>query len=129
MTTPPEKPSLHGSTVGLIALGAETAPFIYCDGVMTCGAKNGMIQIELAADILTLGPEAVVRNDVIITGHLRCSPRAAVLLRNSIDKALQMLADSSSQSASAATPGPLNYAGLLLLGRARGDHRKRQTNI
>jgi hypothetical protein len=73
-----------------IATGStEQAPFIYFDGVVTYGVNFGIIQIELAANILS--PEGKgVRTDVLITAHLRCGPTAAIALRESITKALEM---------------------------------------
>lgn len=68
---------------------SEQAPFIYFDGVVTYGVNAGAIQLELAAN--TLVPDGpAIRTDVLITAHLRCSPVAAMSLRNSIDKALTM---------------------------------------
>jgi hypothetical protein len=68
---------------------SELAPFIYCDGVVTYGIAQGIIQLELAAN--TLVPDGKgVRTDVLITAHLRCSAAAAIALRDSIDKALAM---------------------------------------
>jgi hypothetical protein len=73
-----------------VAVGSsEQAPFIYFDGVVTFGVNAGAIQLELAAN--TLVPDgAAIRTDVLITAHLRCSPAAAMSLRDSIDKALAM---------------------------------------
>jgi hypothetical protein len=87
-----------------IASGSsEQAPFIYFDGVTTYGTHNGAIQIELAAN--TIVPEGKgVKIDVLITAHLRCSPVAAAGLRESIDKALEMLKQGQQQTAAPA-PG------------------------
>jgi hypothetical protein len=86
-----------------IALGSsEVAPFIYFDGVPTFGTHNGAIQIELAAN--TLLPEGQgVKIDVVMTAHLRCSPAAAIDLRNTIDRALAMLQQGQQQIAEPAT--------------------------
>jgi hypothetical protein len=83
--TPATSPGVTVSTGS-----AERAPFIYFDGVSCFGHHNGAIQIELAANLLMpLGPS--VRVDVIQTGHLRCTPAAAIALREALDKALAML--------------------------------------
>jgi hypothetical protein len=83
--TPATNPGVTVSTTS-----AERAPFIYFDGVSCFGHHNGTIQIELAANLLMpLGPS--VRVDVIQTGHLRCTPAAAMALREALDKALAML--------------------------------------
>jgi hypothetical protein len=68
-----------------------SAPFIYCDGSGAYGVMNGAIQIELASRILI--PRADGGTDVkfVTTGHLRCSPAAAKLIREAIDGALKML--------------------------------------
>jgi len=81
----PEGPRLR------IAPGtSELAPFVYFDGAPTFGIHNGAIQIELAAN--TLLPEGKgVKIDVVMTAHLRCSPAAASVLRETIDKALALL--------------------------------------
>ena len=85
MADPETSPGVTVSTTS-----AERAPFIYFDGVSCFGHHNGTIQIELAANLLMpLGPS--VRVDVIQTGHLRCTPAAAIALREALDKALAML--------------------------------------
>ena len=77
---------------------SELAPFVYFDGVPTFGIHNGAIQIELAAN--TLLPEGKgVKIDVMITAHLRCSPAAAIGLRETIDKALALLQQGQQQVA------------------------------
>jgi hypothetical protein len=68
---------------------SEQAPFIYCDGVALFGITSGIVQLELAAN--TVMPEGTgTRTDVLITAHLRCSPAAAVALRDAIDRALSL---------------------------------------
>jgi hypothetical protein len=69
---------------------SDRAPFIYFDGSVTHGVNAGAIQIELAANAIVPEGQAV-RTDVLIVAHLRCSPNAAISLRDSIDKALEML--------------------------------------
>jgi hypothetical protein len=70
---------------------SELAPFVYFDGVATMGTNHGLIQIELAANVMMPDSPGGVRTDVLITAHLRCSPSAAADLRQAIDKALGML--------------------------------------
>jgi hypothetical protein len=70
---------------------SELAPFIYCDGVATYGVNGGIIQLELASNTI-LPEDAGTRTDVLITAHLRCSPHAAVGLRDAINRALEMTA-------------------------------------
>jgi hypothetical protein len=77
---------------------AERAPVIYFDGVSCFGHHNGAIQIELAANLLMpVGPG--VRVDVIQTAHIRCSPAAAIALREALDKALAMMQQGQLQPA------------------------------
>jgi hypothetical protein len=68
----------------------DTTPFIYFDIVPTFGVMEGAIQIELAAR--TISPDgAGTKLDFICTAHLRCSPVAALALRDAITKAVDML--------------------------------------
>jgi hypothetical protein len=68
---------------------SELAPFIYCDGVALFGVSGGVVQLELASN--TIVPEGTgTRTDVVIIAHLRCSPAAAVQIRDTIDRALKM---------------------------------------
>ena len=77
---------------------SELAPFVYFDGVPTFGIHDGAIQIELAAN--TILPEGKgVKIDVVITAHLRWSPAAACGLRETIDKALELLQQGQQQVA------------------------------
>jgi hypothetical protein len=70
---------------------AESAPFVYFDGVMTAGVHQAVIQLELAASTLVPTPDGKTTAVHVITGHLRCSPAAAVGLRKAIDSALLYL--------------------------------------
>jgi hypothetical protein len=81
---------------------SELAPFIYFDGVPTYGINNGAIQLELAANII-LPDGKGVKIDVVITAHLRCSPVAAVALREAINQALAI--QQGQQQIAAPTPG------------------------
>ncbi|MBB4142730.1 hypothetical protein [Rhizobium rhizoryzae] len=70
------------------------APFIYFDVVPTNGIFNGAIQIELASRIIIPGdPDPKI--EFLINGHLRCSPAAALALRDAINNSLQMLEQAS----------------------------------
>jgi hypothetical protein len=71
-----DEPSPKGPDIKIAPGSSELAPFIYCDGVATFGANNGVIQLELASN--TIVPDGTgTRTDVLITAHLRCSPGAA----------------------------------------------------
>jgi hypothetical protein len=85
----PETPLSNPGGVTISTASSERAPFVYFDGASCFGHHNGAIQIELAANLL-MPVGAGVRIDVIQTGHLRCSPAAAVALREALDKALAM---------------------------------------
>jgi hypothetical protein len=76
----------------------ESAPFVYFDGVMTAGVHQAVIQLELAASTLVPTPDGKTTAVHVITGHLRCSPAAAVGLRKAIDSALLLLAPAKGQS-------------------------------
>jgi hypothetical protein len=82
----PATPKGFGITVS--NLGAESAPFIYFDGVAAFGMHQGLVQIELAANVLNLNGNGGVKNDVVFTAHLRCSPDAARNLQTEIGNAL-----------------------------------------
>jgi hypothetical protein len=83
--------SPKGPGIKIAPGSSERAPFIYCDGVVTFGVSSGVIQLELASN--TIVPESTgTRTDVLITAHLRCSPSAAIGLRDAITRALEMTA-------------------------------------
>jgi hypothetical protein len=68
-----------------------SAPFIYTDGSAAFGVMNGAIQIELASRVLIPRMDGGLDVKFVTTGHLRCSPAAAKLIREAIDGALKML--------------------------------------
>jgi hypothetical protein len=97
MADNPDAPATRPG-IKIAAGSSEQAPFIYFDGVSCFGTNGGTIQIELGANTLT--PEGSgVKVDVLLTAHLRCSPAAAITLRDSIDKALAMLKQGQNQTA------------------------------
>jgi len=77
------------------------APFIYFDGISCFGTNNGVIQFEMAANTLTPDEGGGVKIAISTTAHLRCSPAAAIDLRNSIDKALEMLQNTATTASTA----------------------------
>src|SRR5258706_7230804 len=95
MTEPTEKNEL------LVYENVDTAPFVYFDISPAHGIIGGAIQIELAARILNAVSDGSVEIKFITSGRLRCSPAAAMNLRNAIDAALKML--EQPQQAPAAT--------------------------
>ena len=68
--------------------GSDAAPIIYFDGVLAWGYRDGVVQLELAANHLvpmaTGSPE--VKTKVVVTAHLRCSVGAATQLMDAIEK-------------------------------------------
>src|ERR1700680_901722 len=85
MTEPTEKNEL------IMYENVNTAPFVYFDLTPTHGILGGAIQIEVAARMLNAVPDGGVEIKFITTGRLRCSPTAALNLRNAIDASLKML--------------------------------------
>jgi hypothetical protein len=85
MTEPTDKNEI------LIYESVDTAPFVYFDMSPTHGILSGAIQIELAARVLNTALDGSIEIKFITTGRLRCSPTAAMNLRNAIDAALKML--------------------------------------
>lgn len=70
---------------------SDVAPFVYFDTSSAHGVIAGAIQIELVSRILVPLANGGVRIEYLTSGRLRCSPTAIKALRNSIDKALEML--------------------------------------
>jgi hypothetical protein len=73
--------------------GNTTAPFVYFDNVSACGVLAGAIQLELVANALLFVSPQQSASELVAVAHLRCSPQAAVHLRDIIQKALDMLAE------------------------------------
>jgi hypothetical protein len=73
-------------------IGNESAPFVYFDNAVTYGVLNGAIQLELTANtIVPGGGPTKTATEFVVVAHLRCSPAAAIDLKNAIEKALLML--------------------------------------
>ena len=79
----------------------NAAPVVYFDIAPAHGIMGGIIQIELASRILNAMSDGGVDIKFITTGRLRCSPTAALNLRNALDASLKML--EQQQHAPAAT--------------------------
>ncbi len=88
MADKPEQATASLPGAVLANTGAENAPFIYFDGVVTFGMNKGAVQIELAANVINPTAEGGTTTGLVITAHLRCSPAAAMDLKQAIDKAL-----------------------------------------
>jgi hypothetical protein len=105
MADPASKPSIGAPPYR----NSDTAPFVYFDLVAANGVINGAIQIEVAARTLTPTPDGGVHVEFVATAHIRCSPIAAHLLRNSIDASLKMLEEEQQNASKApAAAGALN---------------------
>jgi len=95
---------VHNPTVGKVQvtefskLSAQSAPFVYFDGVATAGVHHGTIQLELAASTLVPTPDGKVASVHVITAHLRCNASAAADLRKAIDNVLLLLAPTKGRS-------------------------------
>jgi hypothetical protein len=67
------------------------ASLVYFDIVGAYGIMHGTVEIELATRILIPAPNGLTDVKFLSSGRLRCSPTAAVNLRNALDSALKML--------------------------------------
>ena len=68
----------------------STVPYTYFDRVAAHGVMNGAIQLELASRILIPLPDGGVEIKFATSGRLRCSPAAAIALRDAVNAALKM---------------------------------------
>ena len=67
------------------------APVVYFDIVAAYGTMHGSIEAELATRILVPKTDGTTDVKFLSSGRLRCSPTAALQLRNALDAALKML--------------------------------------
>lgn len=85
--------SVKGKTSGAPApllKNAAAAPFIHFDNAPVYGAFAGCIEVELAARALMPKESGNVIAEAICTGHLRCTPQAAMALADALTKAVEM---------------------------------------
>jgi len=94
----PNEPIKKRQAVQVSDSSAEHAPFIYFDAILTAGIHQGNVRVELGASTVVPTVDGQARTLQVITAHLRCSPSAAVTLRDAIDKALLLLAPAKGQS-------------------------------
>ena len=78
-----------------------SAPFIYFDRVAAHGVMSGAIQLELASRTLIPLPDGGVEVRFATSGRLRCSPAAAIQLRDAAIAALKMYDQSEVKSSTA----------------------------
>ena len=69
----------------------SAASLVYFDIVGAYGIMHGTVEIELATRILVPAANGATEVKFLSTGRLRCSPAAAINLRNALDAALKML--------------------------------------
>ena len=72
-----------------MAAGSEAAPVMFFDNVISCGLFNGIVQLELTANVLIPiegQPQPKVRP--VVVAHLRCSVPAAQMLAEMAKQAL-----------------------------------------
>ena len=67
------------------------APVVYFDIVAAYGTMNGSIEAELATRVLLPRTDGTTDVKFLSSGRLRCSPSAALQLRNALDAARKML--------------------------------------
>jgi hypothetical protein len=77
---------------------ASAAPVIYFDSIPVYGAFAGHIEVEIAARVLMPRADGkTVSTDMVCVAHLRCSPQAAAILADALQKGLAMLAKQNEQ--------------------------------
>lgn len=76
---------------------AAAAPVIFFDNVPVFGTYAGIVEVELGARLLMPKADGSVATDMSCTGHLRCSPQAAMMLVDALTKALDMLSKQEEQ--------------------------------
>jgi hypothetical protein len=99
-TTEPPK---IGTSSGLAYTESASAPFIFFDGVACYGSSHGIVEIELAARIMSPRSDGGVQVQFVPAGRLRCSLAAAAALRSSIDASIKMAEQPQQQPPPAAT--------------------------
>ena len=79
------------------------APVLYFDIVAAYGTMNGTIEAELATRVLIPKTDGTTDVKFLSSGRLRCSPTAAVQLRNALDAALKMQAQPQANATATST--------------------------
>jgi hypothetical protein len=75
----------------IVYVDNAAAPVVSFDIAPAHGVLGGVVQVELASRTLNPLADGSVDIKFVTTGRLRCSPAAAMQLRNSLDAALRML--------------------------------------
>ena len=76
----------------------DTVPFIYFDLAPAYGFMAGIVEVELAARSLIPAPD-VTTAEIVTTARLRCSPAAAITLRDALNKTLEIATQFREQAA------------------------------
>lgn len=91
----PAKPETQAT--GIAAIDVVHAPYVYFDGAPTFGNLNGIVNVTLCAARHVPSGDRIA-TDIISVAYLRCSVIAAVELRDSIDKALLLGAQTQGEA-------------------------------
>jgi hypothetical protein len=89
-----------------------TAPLIYFDTAPIYGVLGGNLQIDIAAQVLVPTSSGSIYSDQVCVAHLRCSHQAALMLMDTLTKALDMHAKTKT-NVGIATNGELERSPLL----------------
>ena len=88
-----DNPDTRPAQVPVIPVSdAPNAPFIFYEWAPAFGFTNGVVNITLAANRTWVGKDGVAQNEQTVVAHLRGNVRAALSLRDSLDKALLLAA-------------------------------------
>jgi hypothetical protein len=81
-----------------VVAGSDMAPVIYFDGAVACGTVHNVLQFELARSDLIPLSDGSLKTKPVMVAHLRCSPGAAIQLRDMIDRSLAMKPQKSGET-------------------------------
>jgi len=69
-------------------LDLPSAPIIFFEACPTLGNNNGIINVMLATGLVLPAPNNQIASVAVAVAHLRCTVAAAMILRDTLDKAL-----------------------------------------
>jgi hypothetical protein len=78
---------------------ASAAPIVYFDNVPLYGSFSGNIEIEIGVRVLMPKPDGKVAVENNCVAHLRCSPPAASVLIDALQKGLALYAKQQQDAA------------------------------
>lgn len=87
---PTPKSTVKSAPISIIK-NAATAPVVFFDGAPVFGHWSGNVEIVLTARMLGLRSDNTVAADLSAVAQLRCSAQAAAMLRDSLNRALELL--------------------------------------